>query len=879
MATPKPAKRGVQVEKIPQALRDYAYWCVWKYETREGEEKPTKVLYNPKTKGKGQSNNSKTFTPFDVAVALYQGGGYDGLGLGVFGSIAAVDIDHCISDGKYSDMAKEILEAMDCYSEVSPSGTGLRIIFSAPGFVYDKAKYYIHNRDIGLEIYIAGCTMKFVTITGNAINENTVEERGGVIPAILEKYMQRPVAPTRKKGEAPTPALSDDEVIAKATSAENADNFKRLWNGDTGAHKGDHSAADLALCNALAFWTGRNSDAMDRLFRKSGLMREKWNVKHGADTYGNMTIKKAIDTCAQVYQPQSGNYIVRDGCVFRKSGQNEKYLANFTAYPLETVIKDNGADEPANYFMIGGKTSDGIPLDPVSVPAGQFSSMSWVTQNWGLEPRIAPGNGNKDYFQDYIRSQAKGTSRKTVYVHTGFRKINGKLCYLYHGGAIGADNVQCELEGGLSRYAFVDPRDVTERDALTEVLNLFELAPPEVSCPLLAFTYLAPLCYFLEWAGITPEFALFLVGETGSFKTATSRLYLAHFQEYGGMSGAAPANFSSTSNAIEKMGFDLKDMLLLVDDYHPSNAADKKRMAAIAQRLARGAGDLSSRSRLNSDGTLKASYVPRGLSVVTGEDHPDIGQSGLARYYFVDFDKGKISTEALTQRQENAHLLNIAMQRYIKWLICNADEVLTEVKEQYHISLRMSNIDGSHKRTSAIISWLQVGIWAFVQYASEVGVMDEAAAREFYDNARAVFLEGGEKQTRTQREETPIRKFLSVLEELLASRKRTIESIDALVSDFGDAAAADSRIGYCDQEYYYLLPNAVYNAVSGVLRDGGSDFPVSKARLFADLVKAGLAQSQGERNTVKKRIRDTNIRYLALKKSAFYGREGDNENE
>src|SRR6185369_1853678 len=65
----------------------------------------------------------------------------------------------------------------------------------------------------------------------------------------------------------------------------------------------DRSAADLALCNLLAFWTGRDATRMDRLFRGSGLMREKWDSRRGETTYGGQTIARAIAACVDVYQP------------------------------------------------------------------------------------------------------------------------------------------------------------------------------------------------------------------------------------------------------------------------------------------------------------------------------------------------------------------------------------------------------------------------------------------------------------------------------------------------------------------------------------------------------------------------------------------------
>src|SRR5215212_8895145 len=49
--------------------------------------------------------------------------------------------------------------------------------------------------------------------------------------------------------------------------------FARLYyGGETGDYP-SASEADLALCRALAFWSGGDRERIDRLFRKSGLMR------------------------------------------------------------------------------------------------------------------------------------------------------------------------------------------------------------------------------------------------------------------------------------------------------------------------------------------------------------------------------------------------------------------------------------------------------------------------------------------------------------------------------------------------------------------------------------------------------------------------------
>src|SRR5207302_6396794 len=99
----------------------------------------------------------------------------------------------------------------------------------------------------------------------------------------------------------------------KACSAANGAKFSALWYGDISAYGDDDSAADQALCNLLAFWTGKDAIRIDRLFKQSGLYRaEKWdrNARAG-ETYGQGTIERAIADCREVYEKhkQWTNYI------------------------------------------------------------------------------------------------------------------------------------------------------------------------------------------------------------------------------------------------------------------------------------------------------------------------------------------------------------------------------------------------------------------------------------------------------------------------------------------------------------------------------------------------------------------------------------------
>lgn len=320
---------------LPAALRKSGRFCCWRYEERDG--KRTKVPYNPRTGGKAQSTNPDTFAPLDTAEAVQSQ--YDGMGVGIFDRLGAIDIDHCISEaGELSPMAADIMETMGAYAESSPSGYGMRILFTVPeGFAYDKARYYINNQKAGLEVYIAGSTNKFVTVTGDTFTPGKdLEERGEQLQAVLEKFMQRPVKNRPTQIDTGNPAavdLDDLELINRAKRSKQGAAFAALMAGDITGYK-SQSEADIALCNMLAFWTNRDAARMDRIFRTSGLMREKWDRRQSGSTYGAITVQSAIDTAQQGYEPTSYNVDI--------APQNGGLPPDWTpAIPFDTIEPPN----------------------------------------------------------------------------------------------------------------------------------------------------------------------------------------------------------------------------------------------------------------------------------------------------------------------------------------------------------------------------------------------------------------------------------------------------------------------------------------------------------------------------------------------------------
>jgi hypothetical protein len=279
-----------------QNIRDLRQWLCWRIEERDG--KPTKVPYDPNTGEKAESTNPKTWASYEKAVSVCKDHGYEGIGF-VFtpeDGLCGVDLDKCLDPetGEIEGWAREVIEELDSFTEISPSGKGVHVLVRA---TLPEGR----NRRGRFEAYDKG---RYFTVTGKHLVgtpqriENRQEELQRVVRRMFGEESAnghtKPVAAPERLDN----SLSDDEVVRKALSAANGERFSLLWSGDTSGYN-SHSEADLALCGMLAFWTGGDPIRMDRLFRASGLYRKKWE-RAG---YRNGTISEALKGKTEFYSP------------------------------------------------------------------------------------------------------------------------------------------------------------------------------------------------------------------------------------------------------------------------------------------------------------------------------------------------------------------------------------------------------------------------------------------------------------------------------------------------------------------------------------------------------------------------------------------------
>ncbi|MBO7663065.1 MAG: hypothetical protein J6U01_06820 [Clostridia bacterium] len=552
-------------------------------------------------------------------------------------------------------------------------------------------------------------------------------------------------------------------------------------------------------------------------------------------------------------------YGVRDGCIVQVAGETTKALTDFFVIPRMELIQDDGVNQAMSFVMDGWNSSQ-KKLGRVTIPAGNLDSMDWVTKSWGFSASMTPGSTVKQKVVWAIKKVGQVTARRvTEYTHSGFRKIGQEWCYLYNGGAIGMDGVTVDMGDWLKAYRLdgsgAEGFDrIPYAEAARTSLRIKDIMKEEIGIALLGTMYLAPLREWLSRSDIVPAFALFLYGPTGNHKTTAATLALSHFGNF--HAKAVPASFSDTGNQIRMKAFRVKDMPILVDDFHPvSSQQERRQRDAVAQALSRSFGDGADRGRLNADGTIRAAMPPRSVAMITGEDLPSIGASGLARFFIVDIDQGDIPiTDNLTEMQELARkgYLQRAMRGYILWLLKQADtmpERLHDLYLKFRADIRQES-EGQHDRAPETVACILIGYAMMLDYFRGLKLIDAEEAARMLGRARRQLMNASRKQAKTLESEKPTRIFLDGLSELLSSRTASV--VDLTADTVREPYATERMIGYMDGDYYYLLPNLAFSAVARLCREEGTEFPVSLKALYKHLRTDGILELETDAETPTK---------------------------
>ena len=543
-------------------------------------------------------------------------------------------------------------------------------------------------------------------------------------------------------------------------------------------------------------------------------------------------------------------------------------ISNFIAYPSSKINIINGKDVQTKYIMqCHILDNENLTLPEIIIDVDAYSKCNFIVGSpWDKYAIMSAGRGNTDRQREVMQIFARDyMDEKNLYVHTGFRTIDDKLCYLYHGGVIGdAENVDVDLSNdNLERFCFTN-KEFDEKQALGRSLSFLEVADYKITIPISSTIYLSPLTTILSNHHIHADFILYIQGKSGSRKSSLTAVALSHFGTFD--RNTFPCNFRDTLNTIEKRAFTLKDTTNVVDDYNPEVFGSKK--LDTMEKLYAMYGDRIGRSRMSQDGiTLKSGYTARGLCIATGEMIPEVAQSRIARSLIVTVQQNSIDNEKLSELQDNQEELAFCMKKYIEWLIQNIDRIIEYSKTSFK-KLRKAQSTSNHGRTNEISAVINIGFRLFTQFLLEHNVIDNDRKLYLDGQAENVFKELVEEQTQEITELKPTEIFYSILDELIATNK--VSYIDLAT---GQSSRSDYTIpefvGYYDsrKQRYYLYPNTIYKAVSEHYhKSTNKGFPVNEKTLWRYLAEEGyLRQNDKKRYKVAMQFHNKKDYFIDVK--------------
>lgn len=156
----------MRLPRALDALRDERVWVAW---DDEGGRKVPKSPHG----GNARTNDPSTWGTYAEAESARKRSGFTGVGIMLTDGYTGIDLDGALdSDGNVRPWAQGIVDGMESYTEVSPSGTGLHIIAWADRSATGPIGRADHRQ--GIEVYNNG---RYFTVTGEQVGDYGIEDR------------------------------------------------------------------------------------------------------------------------------------------------------------------------------------------------------------------------------------------------------------------------------------------------------------------------------------------------------------------------------------------------------------------------------------------------------------------------------------------------------------------------------------------------------------------------------------------------------------------------------------------------------------------------------------------------------------------------------
>jgi len=878
---------------IPAVLREIPHWVCWRSELRPCKDgalpkKPTKVPYNPRTGKKARSNGPETWSAFSLAEAAFNssGGdaaatkGYDGIGFMFTEDMGMVggDLDNCLDPDtlEAAPWAKEIIDRVNTYTEITPSMTGLR-------FVCHAKLPEGGNRKDGVELY---SKLRFLTFTGNRwpSSPETINEAQAAIDAVHANYVapasppeENPPGPLYKgeltpSGETPEPrngnnghhSITAEQVYEGIRNAKNGAAIKALLDGHWQGKYKSQSEADSALCHHLAFYCGGDVMLMDQIFRHSGLMRPKWDETHGERAYGIDTITKACGRVKKYYRPpspgmslkpsvmrgeQARHYIetgaseadnpenderiiapkhpygIKDGRIYfasEKAGKNDDgvtttftTVCDLTAHITHEITTEGGD----RHFRVEGRTAPtpnrrhGIKFQ-LEIAAVDFAD----------ERKLKAALTNAAGAQSVVRKGMNGHVAPAIqllsgelvqarrFTRTGWDLSHGKSTFLIPGRE--PEHTTIELPRKLPYSVTADANLDQGLQALGCLFNAQETPMATVAA---TAAFQAPLANLCGWRN--ERYAVFIAGRTGSLKSSWAQVLMCLYgPDFMNDDQLIKWGEGATRNAIMSFATHMHDMPLLLDNYKSIDKNSNNGFVNLIHNIMEG----GEKDRLTRTSTLRDSRPVFAWPIITGENVPNVDAAALARMLVIPFPfPRKNENPQLTAAQEFSTHLCAVGAAWLDFLESEAGrETAQSIAKEFndrrtHWMKHLRQVRQDIVNINRVASNLATNelTWRIMRECPALQTLINDYSGEHEAGLVSI---AGEMASQTA-ESLEASRYLSALCQLLYAEDIVLNPYGVSISqhDIGRV------IGWQDSENAYLMPDKARQAVDKLLGSNG----------------------------------------------------------
>ena len=416
-----------------------------------------------------------------------------------------LDLDDCYDGANWSPGVQSILSMFPGAAvEVSINGKGLHILGRCDGSQFADRKNKFRLYDVDCEFYH---TERFIALghgfqgdpelewTTNLLNVLPVRE-------IVQKLSLIDQADPEWAGPEDDDTLINLMIASRGSAASIFDSRATvgdLWTGNLEAlartypsvsgDTFDRSSADAALMSHLAFWTGKNTDRMDRLFRRSALMRDKYD-KHGNYDYAGHTISGAVANTTNVYKQSE-----------KKAPQREVMLDDSPSSPLTEKPHGFGeimtVDEQTAFFKGCVYIAD---EHAVLTPNGRILKPAQFKTIYGGHCFLMSSDGTKPTYNAFEAFTENRVVRFPKVQHTRFKP------QLPFGSAVGHDGVNI----------YMPPKIETEEGDVSRMLNLLATILPDERDRSILLSWIAAV---VQYPGVKFLWSPVLQGVEGNGKS------------------------------------------------------------------------------------------------------------------------------------------------------------------------------------------------------------------------------------------------------------------------------------------------------------------------------------------------------------------------